>query len=154
MRLGGLYPMHTPEKGVGIKGLKGTEVQANLRFVMPESIHDFDDIIPQLDRYGLSVIGTPRGIEDWLPTDCVAFGERARELGIVVGEGSFGGNLRSADRQLVNQRIEALRRALQNADLVQSRTHHILVGTKDSSDFALAPHPYMYTDECKAELRE
>ena len=154
MRLGGLYPMEAPERSAVGTGAKNSDAQAKLRFVLPESVDDFDDIVAQLDRYGLSTIGTPRGIENWTSDDCVAFGERARELGIVVGEGSFGGNLMSADGQLVDQRIEALRKALQSADLVQSSTHHILVGTKDSSDSLLAPHPYKFTDEAKAELRE
>ena len=146
--------MYVPEAGASSVGVEGTQLSADLRFVMPQSADQFDDIIRQLDRYGLSAIATPHGIENWRPDDCIAFGDRARKLGILVGEGVFGGNLMSADGDLVAKRTKGLRRALRNADLVQSRSHHILVGTKHSSDAVLAPHPYMYTDACKAELRE
>ena len=125
-----------------------------MRFILPSSIDDFDNITERLDHYNLSAIGAPANVGEQDPDNCAAFGERARELCILVGEASFGGNLMSPDREMVEQRIEALRRSLRNADLMQCRTLHILVGTRDESDHMLAAHPYMYTDECKAELRE
>ena len=154
MRLGGLYPKFVPEEGVSREGMKGRKAAPNLRFTLPGSVGHFDDIVRQLDRYHLSAIGAPTSIEDWEPDDCAAFGERARELGILVGEGSFTDNIMVSDSALADLRIQSLRRALQNADLMQCRSLHILVGTKDKSDHMLASHPYMYTDECKAEFRE
>ena len=154
MRLGGLYPRLAPGEGVKREGMKGKKAAPNLRFTLPGSIDNFDDIVPQLDRYGLSAIGAPTSIEDWEPDDCAAFGERARELGILVGEGSFTDNIMVWDGELADLRIQSLRRALRNADLMQCRSLHILVGTKDKADHMLAAHPYMYTEECKTEFRE
>ncbi len=154
MRLGGLYPVYAPQEGLTRAALQGREAPSNMRFILPSSIDDFDNITERLDHYNLSAIGAPANVGEQDPDNCAAFGERARELGILVGEANFGGNLMSPDREMVEQRIEALRRSLRNADLMQCRTLHILVGTRDESDHMLAAHPYMYTDECKAELRE
>ncbi|MDP6350160.1 MAG: sugar phosphate isomerase/epimerase family protein [Chloroflexota bacterium] len=154
MRLGGLYPVYKPQEGLTRAALQSREAPSNLRFILPSSIDDFDNIVQKMDHYDLSAIGAPARMQDWEPDDCAAFGERARELGILVGEANFTGNLMSADAETVEREIADARRALRNADLMQCRTLHILVGTKDSSDHMLAAHPYMYTDECRAELRE
>ena len=39
-----------------------------------------------LDTYGLSAIQAPARMADMTRDECAAFGEKARELGIVVGE--------------------------------------------------------------------
>lgn len=153
MRLGGLYMTEKPN-------LKGKVPQGplppNLSFIRPTSVEEFDDIVPQLDNYGLSAIGAPYPIENYTPEECARFGEKARELGIMVGEASNSCNLMASDQAVVDSGIESVRKGLQNADLMQCRTLHILVGTKEESGghSLLAAHPYMYTDECKSELRE
>ncbi len=154
MRLGGLYPVYKPQEGLTRAVLQNRGAPSNMRFILPSSIEDFDDIVQKMDRYGLSAIGAPANMQGQDPDECAAFGERARELGLLVGEANFSGNLMSADAETVEQGIEGVRRALRNVDLMQCRTLHILVGTKDPSNHMLAAHPYMYTDECKAELRE
>ncbi|MDK1032616.1 MAG: TIM barrel protein, partial [Planctomycetia bacterium] len=47
-----------------------------------------------------------------------------------------------------------LRTMLSKADAMGCLSVVSLLGTQDASDAALAPHPYMYTEECKAEFRE
>ena len=154
MRLGGLYPVFEQDVGLRRDPDYTPETPPNLRFVRPGSVEDLDDITPQLDRYGLSAIGAPGALWTWNPDDCAAFGERARELGVLVGEANFNGNLMAADPALVDERIKDIRRALQNADVMQCRTLHILPGTKDPDGGMLTPHPDMFTDTYKAELRE
>ncbi len=59
MRLGGLYPVFEQDVGLRRNPDYTPETPPNLRFVGPGSVEDFDDITPQLDRYGLSAIGAP-----------------------------------------------------------------------------------------------
>ena len=154
MRLGGLYPIFEPDVALRRAPDYAPVTPPNLLFVRPGSVDDFDDITPQLDRYGLSAIGAPWALWNRSLDECAAFGERARKLGIMVGEASFNDNLMVADQALVNQRINDIRRGLRNADAMQCRTLHILPGTKDPAGGMLTPHPVMFTDAYKAELRE
>ncbi|MBV7331139.1 hypothetical protein KFU94_23460 [Chloroflexi bacterium TSY] len=85
--------------------------------------------------------------------ECVTFGEAAHSCGIVIGEIGMWQNLMTDDEELRQQRIE-VRTLLRKADLMGSLRVVTLVGTKDLSDAPIAPHPYMYTEECKAEFRE
>ena len=50
------------------------------------------------------------------PDECAAFGERARELGLVVGEVGMWENLLTDDQELQAQRIARVRALLRNAD--------------------------------------
>ena len=154
MRLGGLYPIFEPDVALRRAPDYAPVTPPNLLFVRPGSLDDFDDITPQLDRYGLSAIGATWALWDRSLDECAAFGERARELGIMVGEASFNDNLMVADQALTDQRINDVRRGLRNADAMQCRTLHILPGTKDPNGGMLTPHPVMFTDAYKAELRE
>src|SRR5439155_8188980 len=78
----------------------------------------------------------------------------ARDLGLVIGEVYFRPNMMTADLELRAKREEDLRVVLQKAEVMGCRSVLILVGSIDESDHHLAPHPYMETDECKAEFRE
>lgn len=154
MRLGGLYPIFEPDVALRRDPSYKPATPPNLRFVRPDAIDDLDDIATQLDRYGLSAIGAPGALWDRSRDECAAFGERARELGIMVGEANFNDNLLVADRELADQRINDIRRGLLNADAMQCRTLHILPGTKAPAGGLLTAHPDMFTDAYKAELRE
>ncbi len=154
MRLGGLYPIVDLDVALRRDPSQAPPAPPELRFVRPSSIDDLELMTPQLDRYGLSAIGAPVDLADWSLQDSAAFGERARALGILVGEASFNANLMTADPELAARRLTAIRRALRNADAMQCRTLHVLPGTKDPTGGLLTPHPVMYTDAYKAELRE
>ena len=108
----------------------------------------------QMDTHGLSAIGAPSRLAEKSAAECAAFGQCARELGMVVGEAGFWQNLLTEDAELQARRIETVRALLENADVMGCHCVVALVGTKDPSDQPAAPHPYMYTDACKAEFRE
>jgi sugar phosphate isomerase/epimerase len=88
------------------------------------------------------------------PAECAEFGEHAQDLGLVIGELGMWENLLTEDEELRALRIEKVRSLLANADLMGCHCIVTLVGTRDPSDHHLAPHPYMYTEACKAEFRE
>jgi hypothetical protein len=50
------------------------------------SIEELDGLCAKLDTYGLSAIPAPGGLAQMSPEASYAFRQRARELGIVVGE--------------------------------------------------------------------
>ena len=51
-------------------------------------------------------------------------------------------------------RVTQVRTLLRKAEILGCRCLVVLVGTKHPSDNSLAPHFYMYTDECKSEFRD
>ncbi|MCJ7739347.1 MAG: sugar phosphate isomerase/epimerase [Anaerolineae bacterium] len=109
----------------------------------------------KLDCYGLSAIAAPFELVSQGEADlCSEYGEKARSLGLVIGEAGYWENLMTQDEELRSRRIAAVRRMLLNADAMGCRSVVSLVGTRDASDRALAPHPYMFADSCKAEFRE
>jgi len=118
---------------------------------------DVDGLEPlceQLDAHGLSAIGAPWTMMEWDDAQCAAFGEKARALGLVVGETGAWTNLMTDDAAARKERIATVRTMLGKADAMGCFSVVTLVGTKHPSDAALAPHPYMITDEAKAEFRE
>ena len=127
--------------------LGGTIFQAN-------SVAELDGLCEALDRYGLSAIRADRVVRELGEDECAAFGERARDLNLVVGEAPFWTNPMTPDEHLQTQRIEVIRTMLKNADAMGCLSVVTNVGTKYPSKNQLAPHPYMFTDACKAEFRE
>ncbi|HUW31661.1 MAG TPA: TIM barrel protein [Planctomycetota bacterium] len=115
---------------------------------------DLEPLCEKLDCYGLSAIPAPWKTAEMPDDDCIRFGEDARRLGIVVGEAGIWDNLMTPNEDVQFHRIEKARELLRKADLMGCRCAVSLVGTKDASDHPLAPHPYMFTDECRAEFRE
>ena len=108
----------------------------------------------QMDTHGLSAISAPPRLAQMSDDACAAYGERARELGLVIGEAGLWENLLTEDRDMQIRRVETVRTMLRKADAMGCRCVVTVVGTKDPSDHQLAPHPYNYTDECKAEFRD
>ncbi len=117
------------------------------------SIEELDALCDKLDAHGLSAIGAP-GMDDWTDDQCAAFGEKARSLGLVVGEGGVWVNLMTIDCDARAERIEMVRKALVKAEAAGCHCVVTLVGTRDPSDHSLAMHAYMKTAEAKAEFRE
>jgi sugar phosphate isomerase/epimerase len=113
---------------------------------------DLDKVADGLDQYGLSAVWV--ALEGRTEDECVALGEKARSLGIVLGETAMWGNLMTDDTAKRAERIEKSRALLRKAELAGCRCVVTLVGTKDPSDHALAPHPYMYTEAAKRQFRE
>jgi sugar phosphate isomerase/epimerase len=119
-----------------------------------ETISELHELTEKLDCYGLSTITAPRGLADTNEDFCQEFCQEAERLNIVIGEAGFWQNLMTDDTELRNTRIETVRRLLKKGDLMGCRCVVTLVGSKDPSDAAAAPHPYMYTEACKQEFRE
>jgi len=122
-------------------------------FFAARTVDELGPLCERLDCYGLSTIPAPSGLTDLSDDDCAAFGQRARGLGLVVGETGCWSNLMNPDRDLQSQRIEQVRATLRKADLMGCLCVVSLVGTRHPSDHSLAPNPYLFTDDCKAEFR-
>lgn len=124
-------------------------------FVCAGTRADLPGICDALDRYGLSAISAPWGFEETMSDEeCIAYGETARTLGMVVGEAGMWMNLLTPNSDLQDNRIAQTRAMLRKADLMGCHCIVSLVGTKDPSDAALAPHPYNYSSACRTEFRE
>ncbi|MBI3947567.1 MAG: sugar phosphate isomerase/epimerase [Armatimonadetes bacterium] len=111
-----------------------------------------DALAEKLDIYGLSAVWPSLdGLSD---EECVALGERARALGIVLGEAGMWENILTADPELRDQRIRKTRDLLRKADLAGVKCVVTLAGSMDPSGRSLAPDARNYTEACKRELRE
>jgi sugar phosphate isomerase/epimerase len=120
----------------------------------PENIQELDALVPTLDTYGLSAIAAPIRLADMSDDEVVAFGQRAKELDLVIAEAHFLVNLLTRDADLRAARIRDLRHLLRKADLMGCLGVIGFVGTIDPVDRIGRPHPYQYTDECKREFRD
>ena len=123
-------------------------------FFSAETVQELAALCEKLDTYGLSAVRAPRQLVEMTVEECAEFGQCASEFNIVIGEAGMWENLLTDDQERLNDRIQRVRTMLRNADAMGCRCVVSLVGTKDPSDRALAPHPYLYTDDCKAEFRE
>lgn len=119
-----------------------------------QTADDIDSLVESLDTYGLSTIVGPWGFDEMADDDLAAFGERATQLGLVIGESHSRPNLLIRDPEERGRRIEQLRVGLRKADLMGSSSVCILVGTAGPEDHLAAPHPFNYTDQAKREFRE
>lgn len=120
----------------------------------PLDLHSLDEFVPIFDRYGLSAVMAPSGFEQLSDDEASAFGDRARALGIVVGESHSRPNLMIRDEEERTRRIENLRVGIRKSRLMGVRGVCILVGSVAPEDHLAAPHPYMYTREAMSEFRE
>jgi sugar phosphate isomerase/epimerase len=130
---------------------------ANHELFRAECADDLEPLCEKLDVYGLSTIIAPGRLGEMPDRECVAFGERARSLGLTIGEVGYWQNLMHRSPDVRAERIAAVRRFLRQSELIGCGCVVTLVGTNDSSDRATLPHPtdpYMFSDACKAEFRE
>jgi sugar phosphate isomerase/epimerase len=123
-------------------------------FFGTQSIDGLDALAEQLDVHGLAAIGPPGNFGDLSLDECAAYGEKARSLGMVVGETGVWSNLMIDDADAQAARIQAVRDVLPKADAMGCHCVVTLVGTKDPADHSLAMHPFMKTDGAKKEFRE
>lgn len=118
------------------------------------TVPELDDLCPVLDRLELSAIPAPSALARMSDAECVAFGEAARALGLVVGEVGMWDNLLTREVDLRDVRIERVRTLLRKADLMGCRCVVTLVGSTDPSDDPLAPDPLMLSDSGVRAFRE
>jgi sugar phosphate isomerase/epimerase len=117
-------------------------------------VDELEPLCDKLDTHGLSAIGAPTRLLDMSPEECWHFGEKARHLGIVIGEAGMWENLLTDDDELQNERIRKVRLMLRKADDMGCHCVVSPVGSKHSSGRALAPHQYNYTKACRTEFRD
>jgi len=116
---------------------------------------ELETLCERLDFHGLSTVVAPIDGEGKISDEaCAEYGEKARELGIVVGEIGMWENLMTPDAAQQERRIQSVRCMLRKAEIMGCRCVVTLVGTRHPSDAALAPHPYLFTRECRREFRE
>ena len=123
-------------------------------FYHAETVAELEPLCEALDRHGLSAISAPNRIAEMTDEECAAFGDRARRLGLVVGETGMWENLMTADAALGAERIGKVRLLLQKAEAMGCRCVVSLVGSRHASDSPLAPDPYMVTDACRRGFGE
>lgn len=119
-----------------------------------ERVEDLEPLCDRLDAHGLSAIPAPDRIADMTDEECVAFGEAARALGLVIGETGMWENLMTRDPAKRAERIERVRSLLRKAELMGCRCVISLVGSGHPSDSMLAPDGAMLTDEGQRAFRE
>jgi len=118
------------------------------------NLDEFENLCQKLDRHGLSTVAAPASAVEWTEDQCAKYGERARNLDIVIGEWGMWDNLMTEDSDLRRQRIRTLQTILAKADAMNVTCVATYVGTRDPSDHSLAPHSWMFTDQCKAEFQD
>ncbi|HET9724482.1 MAG TPA: TIM barrel protein [Actinomycetota bacterium] len=119
-----------------------------------ERAEDLEALCERLDAHGLSAIPAPNRIAEMPDDECVAFGETARALGLVIGETGMWENLMTADPERRAQRIERVRTLLRKAELMGCRCVISLVGSGHPSDSMLAPDGAMLTAEGRRAFGE
>lgn len=115
---------------------------------------ELDAVAARLDQQGLSTIVAPRATADWDEGACAAFGARARDLGIVIGEAHLWDNLLCRDQPTRAARIARCRRLLRNAEAMGCSAVVVLVGSTGAVDHPLAMAPGLDGDEGRAAFRE
>jgi sugar phosphate isomerase/epimerase len=123
-------------------------------FYAAQSVAELEPLCEELDRHGLSAIPAPNRLAEMPDEECAAFGVEAQRLGLVVGETGMWENLMTADPALRAARIERIRVLLSKADAMGCGCVVSLVGSRHPSDSPLAPHPFMFTEQCRREFRE
>jgi len=86
-----------------------------------DTLEELEPLCADLDAHGLSAIRAPGQLAQRSDDDCVAFGEKARQLGLNIGEAGFWQNLIDPDQEAVDQRIQTVRTLLRKADLMRAR---------------------------------
>jgi sugar phosphate isomerase/epimerase len=119
-----------------------------------ERAEELSALCERLDAHGLSAIPAPNRIAEMSDDECAAFGQTARQLGIVVGETGMWENLMTSDPGRRARRIERVRTLLRKAELMGCRCVISLVGSGHPSDSMLAPDGTMLTDEGRRAFRE
>jgi sugar phosphate isomerase/epimerase len=123
-------------------------------FYSAERAEDLEPLCERLDRHGLSAIPAPNRLAEMPDDECVAFGEAARGLGLVIGEAGWWDNLMTSDVRSRAERIEQVRTLLRRAELMGCRAVVSLVGSGHPSDSPLGPDGTMLGEEGRRAFRE
>jgi sugar phosphate isomerase/epimerase len=119
-----------------------------------QNVAELESLCEKLDAHGLSATTAPWKLAEMTADQAAGFGERARQLGLVIGEAGMWGNLLTDNPELRDQRIGQTRKMLLQADVMGCHCVVTLVGTKHPGDSPLAMHRDNYGEACRREFRE
>ena len=123
-------------------------------FFGAERTADLEPLCEKLDTHGLSAIGAPRRILDMSLDECAEYGDRARELGMVVGEIGMWQSLMTPNLERRTERIDRVREMLKRADAIGCRCVVTTTGSSSKAEHQLATDPYMYSEEARIEFHD
>ncbi|MFV0334164.1 MAG: sugar phosphate isomerase/epimerase family protein [Tropicimonas sp.] len=115
--------------------------------IHPGSIEGLEGFCTLADDHGLSAIVAPAGLDRMDEEAAAAWGEAARNAGLVIGEAGFWENLQTPDGDLAADRLARLRRTLRNAEVMGCRSVAILPGTHHPSDKGFAADAFIRSKE-------
>jgi len=115
---------------------------------------ELDTLVPKLDAHGLSAIGAPGDIFEWSDEACEAYGEKARSLGLVIGEVGMWENLMHPDAAAQERHIVRMRQLLQKADRMGVGNAVSLAGSRHAQGGVLMPDRENFTAKFRHEFRE
>ena len=113
-----------------------------------ENMSELEPLCEKLDVYGLSTINAPARIGEMTADECAEFGEKARGLGLTIGEVGYWENLMTSDDRAREEHRAAVRRWLINAEEMKCGSVITLVGGNHPSGSPTLPHPddpYMFS---------
>ncbi len=119
-----------------------------------DSIEELEPLCETLDRFGASAIHAPHGYAAWSEDQCIAFGEKARSLGLVIGEAGYWENLLGANDDALASHIKQLRRMARNGDCMGVHCLVTLAGSFDTTQGPASIHPDNYTQKARERFRE
>jgi sugar phosphate isomerase/epimerase len=132
----------------------GQTADPKFKYFGAERAEDLDKVAEKLDTYGLSSIAAPVYTGALSDDECIAFGEKAASLGLVISEVWFLNNLHAPTPELREQRVEEGRMLLRKADLMRARCLLGFAGSAHPDDRIGRSDPYNFTDGFKQDLRE
>jgi len=121
-----------------------------------EQIDGIEPLCDRLDTYGLSAIVAPGRLADMSDGELEQYGDKARSLGLVIGEAFYYANMMAREAQQRSRHVANVRSMLVKAERMGCRSVITLVGTNHPSDNPTQPHPtdpYMHSDEAAEEFR-
>ena len=118
---------------------------------------ELEPLCEKLDVYGLSTINAPARIGEMSAEECAEFGEKARGLGLTIGEVGYWENLMTSDDKAREHHSASVRRWLIKAEKMRCGSVITLVGGNHPSGRPTLPHPndpYMFSAAAKSAFRD
>lgn len=133
-------------------GAASGKVADQAGFFRAENTSELEELVPVLDKYGLSAVASPYRTIDMDDDECIEFGERAAALGIVISEVHFLPNIMAAEPNVRSKNLADGRALLRKADLMGARCLLGFAGSANPLGYGAAAENY--TDRYRGEVRE
>ena len=121
------------------------------------TIDDLEPLCDVLDTYGLSAISGPDGMMTMSDAELEAYGVKARELNLVIGETFYFANVIDPDPDARAEHIANIRAMLAQAETLGCKSVISLVGTTDPGGFPTQPdatNGYLHSQAAADDFRE